>query len=113
MSEDFTGAVNALKQEITAIFPAATTKRYASKYGDSRRISGTQSRHNSGRGRRGGRNGQRSGRNSGRFSKNNNRASSMCNGVDISNPTRSFTDDEWKKLPVVVRNIIHAKRKDS
>lgn len=35
---------------------------------------------------------------------------SKVNGVDLSNPFRKFTDEEWKKIPFAVRDKIRAKR---
>jgi hypothetical protein len=32
----------------------------------------------------------------------------MVNGVDVSNVTHGFTEDEWNKLPVSCQDWIHA-----
>jgi hypothetical protein len=34
------------------------------------------------------------------------------NGVDITDVTRSFDEDEWNRLPVPCRDWIHAKRRE-
>ena len=48
-----------------------------------------------GRGRSGGRGGGRSG---GRGGRGGDRFATMINGVDVLDPTRAFTDDEWSRL---------------
>jgi hypothetical protein len=74
---DFNAASTHMAQQIAMIFPAANISEARVK----RRVANVETGAR-GRGRFGNRN---AGRN-------------LINGVDVSNPTRNFTDDEWKKL---------------
>lgn len=125
---DFTMASNELSEQIAIIYPSESRRN---QMRGGRRMSSM-----SGRGNRGGRGrgrgpyqgrGRGEGRNNGRGyrggyrggrGRNNNRGGGgrrenynmVCNGVDISDATRTFSNDEWYALPIDARNRIHDER---
>ena len=99
---DFTNACAFFSREVARIHGPAQLEARRDR-SCKRRVSSTdRTRH--GRGRFGGRGGGRGGRGgrfggrSGRGGRGNNNRQSIINGVDVSDPTRSFTDDEWNAL---------------
>lgn len=77
---DFDGAATQMAAQIANIYPATLGQDNRPK----RRIAGVEAEAvaRAGRGRHGGSIGGRN----------------MINGVDVTNPNRNFTDDEWRKL---------------
>lgn len=111
----FTAASNELSEQVALIFPGET-RRPSSR---GRRVSGVERGHRGGRGRghgrgdtgrgRGyGRSG-RSGRGRGRGGRGSNRPV-MADGIDITDVTRSFTDQEWNALSSENRRHVHEER---
>ena len=104
---DFDGAVNFMSG-LVANLHASAQLDYANRNsaGNKRRyVSATDSTGGRGRARTGGRSGQRGGRHSGRG--RDNRGSgrgrgeyrrTFANNVDISDPHRNFSADEWERL---------------
>lgn len=104
--KDFTGAVTYLSDRIAVTFPSVVNKRERAKAGK-RKISSTSSGRGRGRGRTGGRNnGGRSNSNAG----NGNDERHIVNGVDITDPNRIFTNEEWAKIGNK-RYIVHQMRR--
>jgi hypothetical protein len=110
LKTDFNAAANCLSEIVATVYPTAQVK-----YG--RRVS---SAHTSGRGRGGGRGHQPgrggaargfSGRGGG-YKSNHPRPfnQKVVHGVDISDPTRNFTPQEWDKLTQEARNHIRSVR---
>jgi hypothetical protein len=100
---DFSAATNFLSGLISNIHSAAQLD-YSSRQqsGKKRYISAVNTRdQRGGRGRfrRGGRSGERGvGRGDGRGRGRNSRARMQINGIDVSDPTRNFSSDEWERL---------------
>ena len=82
--------------QITQIFPRLKHECEKSRYTRNRKVAvmechGKQVRfENDGRGGRGG--------HGGRGGRGNNRNKNYLNGVDVSDPSRSFSPEEWQKL---------------
>jgi hypothetical protein len=102
---DFSGACNYFSAEVSCLHAGAQLEN--SKYKNKRNISamqGSGGRRDGGRGRGRGHFGDRSGpggygnggRSGGRG--NCNGSGTKINGVDVSDPTRSFTSEEWEQL---------------
>jgi hypothetical protein len=90
---DFNRASNLMAGQIALLFPAAT-----SDLRNKRKISAVAQGHGGGPGGAGGRGGRHGGRNAGRGSGGRHGNTQFLNGVDVSDPMRNFTSDEWKKL---------------
>jgi hypothetical protein len=100
---DFSAATNFLSGLISNTHSAAQLDYSNRTAGNSRKryISAVDSRdQRGGRGRfrRGGRSGERGGRDNGRGRGRNSRSRVQINGIDVSDPTRNFTTDEWERL---------------
>ena len=101
---DFAAAFSELSEQIALIFPGESCRPSASR---GRRVSGAGTGNRQGGGGRGRSNG-RGGRGSGRgygigrgrgYGRGHGRgASTMADGVNISDVTRSFSDQEWTSL---------------
>jgi hypothetical protein len=78
---DFEAAATQLAGQISLIYSESNN---AADGRNKRRISAVDQNHHGGRGRQ-----QRGGRNNGQ---------NMINGVDVSNPNRNFSDEEWHRL---------------
>jgi hypothetical protein len=114
-SVDFDQAVNDMSGQVARIFP----KSYESSTKQKRQISGVDTEGHGrgrgsgrggrgcGRGRYGGREGSRGGR-SGRSGSGG--GTTMMNGVDVANVTRSFSEDNWHKLGDAGRQYVNAER---
>jgi hypothetical protein len=90
---DFNRASTLMSGQIALLFPAAT-----SDLRNKRKISAVAQGHPGGSGSAGGRGGRHGGRmNAGRGG-GGRHGSQVINGVDVSDPMRSFTSDEWKRL---------------
>jgi hypothetical protein len=101
MRTSFQVAVDNLSELIGATF--------ANTSNNGKRPARNVSRMESGRGGRGGRGGRRAGR-GGRGGRGGYRGGKMHNGVDISDLTRNFTNEEWHKLsPEVVQQVRDAR----
>jgi hypothetical protein len=105
-ANDFVGACAFFSREVARIHGPAQLENRREK-DRKRRISSVQTdsqSHGRGRGRTGGRGGRgrgygRGGRNSGRGGRGGRgHGQTIINGVDVSDPTRGFTDDEWEAL---------------
>jgi hypothetical protein len=96
---NFTGACAYFSQEVGRLHGGAQLENR--KY-RKRRVSEVSSFRGRGRGRGRGRFGSRDGGRSGRGGRGDNsggnRNCTVINGVDVTNPTRSFTDQEWQSL---------------
>lgn len=105
-NNDFTLTVNKLSEVITQIFPSLQGRERGRRVSAAGmpRDSRNAGRGNAYRGGRGGRHG-RGGRGPGRGFRPN-----IVNGVDISNPNRYYTAEEWEKLPVPVRKDLDSRR---
>lgn len=106
-NNDFTLTVNKLSEVITQIFPSIQGRergRRISSVGNAKDTRRAGRGDNAHRGGRGGRHG-RGGRGQGRGYRPN-----IVNGVDISNPNRYYTAEEWEKLPVPVRKELDSRR---
>jgi uncharacterized membrane protein YgcG len=104
MRTSFQVAVDHLSELIGATFANAS---YQGK-----RPARNVSRMESGRGGRGGRGGRhgRGGRGGGRGGRGANRNGKFHNGVDISDLTRNFSSDEWRKLsPEIMQQVRDAR----
>jgi hypothetical protein len=91
---DFNRASNLMAGQIALLFPAAT-----SDLRNKRKISAVAQGHGGGPGGAGGRGGRHGGRmNAGRGSGGRHGNTQFLNGVDDSDPMRTITINEWKKL---------------
>ena len=81
---------------------AAAQLDYANRHGNKRRYVSAMGlndqRGGRGRARQGGRSGQCGGRGDGRGRRRNNERRTYANNVDITDPHRNFTSDEWEQL---------------
>jgi hypothetical protein len=102
---DFLGACNYFSAQVSRLHAGAQLEN--SKYKNKRNISAMQGRgsgrdggHGRGRGRFGGRSGPGSRGNGGRSGGhgNGNGSGTKINAVDVSDPTCSFTSEEWEQL---------------
>jgi hypothetical protein len=101
LKTDFNAAANCLSEIVSTVFPAVQTR-----FG--RRVSAVT---NPGRGRpNAGRGTGRGGRGGGRGSLARGIRNKNVNGVNISDPFRNFTPEEWGKLTQDARNEIRAAR---
>jgi hypothetical protein len=90
---DFNRGSNLMSGQIALLFPAAT-----SDLRNKRKISAVTQVHSGGPGGAGGRGGRHGGRmNAGRGGGGRHGAL-ILNGVDVSDPMRNFTSDEWRRL---------------
>lgn len=102
---DFTLTVNKLSEAITQIFPSQPGR-------DRRRVAAINTAAGRGRGYHG-RGAGRGGRGRGGRTGSGGRGNNRVNGVDISNPDRYYTPEEWEKLPGNIRkDLIYSKRKN-
>ena len=122
---DFTGAANYFSSEVTRIYPAAqaqnsSRRRRISEVNtdqggrDGRRVRGRfGGRSGFGGNRRNGfdrrRGGNRGGRGHGGRGGGNG-GPAVLNGVDVTDVTRPFGDDEWEKLGAVGRSYVNSQR---
>jgi hypothetical protein len=91
---NFNRASNLMAGQIALLFPAATNDLR-----NKRKISAITQGHGGGPGGAGGRGGHHGGRmNAGRGSGGCHGNAQFLNSVDVSNPMRSFTSEEWKTL---------------
>ena len=108
-NKSFIEAVTFMQTGISRLFPhnqSRNRRRQINAYGRGDR-GGRFGGRNSSRGRgRGGRNGYRRDNNDNRGYKRKN-DDKYENGVDISDRTRFFNDDEWRKLSYQTRDLIH------
>jgi len=109
-SDDFSGACNYFSAQVSRLHAGAQLEN--SKYKNKRNVSALQGRgsgrdggRGGGRSRFGGRgrfgsrgNSGRSGGRGGRGNGNGNGNGTSINGVDVADPTRSFTNEEWEQL---------------
>jgi uncharacterized membrane protein YgcG len=102
---DFSGACNYFSAQVSRLHADAQLEN--SKYKNKRNISAMQGcggrrdgGHGRGRGRFGGRSGSGGRGNGGRYGGcgNGNGSGTKINGVDVADPTRSFTNEEWEQL---------------
>ena len=105
MRTSFQVAVDHLSKLIGSTFANAS---YNGKR-PARNVSRMDTGRRGGRGNGGGRNGGRGGRGGGRGGRGN-RGGKMHNGVDITDLTRNFSNDEWRKLsPEVMQQVRDAR----
>jgi hypothetical protein len=118
---NFIVAANELSEQIAIIFPGETRKPYQIGRGRGRQISSMRGGHRGGRGTGGGRGYSRGGRGggyrggrSGRGGRNGyggrSRGNTSMDGVDVTDVTRSFTNQEWGQLSGDTRRHIHEER---
>ena len=112
--DDFESAANYLSERVSSLFANAVRKREARRgttNRSTRYISNVNSRNGRGRGGRGGRGfgrtNIRGGRGRGPFSHSNN-----FNGVNITDISRTFTNDEMNKLGPVGRKLLFDLRRN-
>lgn len=119
---DFVGACNYLSAEVSRVSAQAIIDSQRHRTTRKRDVSAVDSRGGGGgrgRGRFGprgrgpgrGRGNSRGGRDGGRGHGAN--RSTMFNGVDVSNPRRNFTNDEWNRLGNDGRAYVQNKREDN
>jgi hypothetical protein len=106
---DFVGACGYFSQQVARIHGPAQLE-YKQQRGKKRGIYAIDTRHargGRGRGRTGyrGRHGGRGGRGGGRGRGNSNNTHLM-NGIDVSDPTRNFTTQEWETLGPANRALV-------
>jgi len=99
-SRDFPGACAHFSQEVARLHGGAQLENQKNR---KRRVSDVNSGRGGGRGRgrgggRGGRGGGRGGRQGRGGGGHGGGRGTVINGIDVSNPTRSFTDVEWEAL---------------
>ena len=109
---NFTAASNELSEQVALIFPGEARRpssrgRRVSNVERSRGRGRGHGRGDSGRGRGYGRG--RGGRGRGRGGRGSNRPV-MADGIDITDVTRSFTDQEWNALTSENRRHVHEER---
>ena len=114
LSTNFKDAANSLSEAVSSIYPTIDRPTYDRH---KRKVAGLESERAGGRfGRgRGGRFSRNNGRGrGGRYGRGGGRggfrSSNMCNGVDISDVNKDFSQEEWNKLPAVIRNYIREAR---
>jgi hypothetical protein len=102
---DFSGACNYFSAQVSRLHASAQLEN--SKYKNKRNISAMQGRgggrdggRGRGRGRFGGRSGSGGRGNGGRYGRhgNGNGSGTKINDVNVTDPTRSFTNEEWEQL---------------
>ena len=105
--EDFSGACAFLGAEVARVYaPAMLERKKSNRKRFISAIHRAQDRGGRGRGRFGGRHGR--GRGGGRGGGNGN--TTQINGIDVSNPSRSFSPDEWNRLGYEGRQFVFNRR---
>ena len=98
LRSNFTDSCNKLSERVAIIFPAVSGSRPTYRRNASA-IRGGRGRGGRGRGPTHGRGRGRGGRNYRPYYNNRNELPKSINGIDTSDPLRSFTSDEYVKLP--------------
>lgn len=105
--DSFHAAANYLSTELTRPDPKNPGRKNLNRQSDKRKISEANTRGGGrGRARRGGRGGRGEGRGGGqRGGYSDNGAKVIINGVDCTDPTKSYSNEEWNKLGCMKKAI--------
>ena len=112
LRNNFTDACNKLSERVAMIFPAVSGGRTTYRRNASA-VRGGRGRGGRGRGPMHGRGRGRGGRHYRPYNNNRNELPKSINGVDTSDPLRSFTSDEYEKLPGWAKKRIYDLRNNN